>query len=315
MKAVQAMLRLFVLRLALILEPSAGSAGTCLPEAVPESSRKFLELDSGSSPVQLLIYDWASAELGSTIAAILIQEVLGYHARLDSERTDFDCTSTVERKHVAVESWLSEVITLSYNTSHHDPKKYFDSFTDIPQSEFFPCDTAGNEFVNTVRMDLYVQYTGDEAGVTLTPDGYVAYCPDGYFWLSPACRHDPSSCIPIIAAGNGWIIDAQMQWATAYGFPAAIGIAATWDLYVHQVATYKTLFYWSLIFLACSSMRMRLSEDPHMLQYYESYYQSLGYPPGTATQMLGGANQQQHQMALPAPMMPGAMMQAAGSLK
>jgi len=53
--------------------------------------------------------------------------------------------------------------------------------------------------------------------------------------------------------------------------------------------------------------------DPHMLQYYESYYQSLGYPPGTATQMLGGAgaNQQQHQMALPAPMMPGAMMQAA----
>ena len=82
-----------------------------------------------------------------------------------------------------------------------------------------------------------------------------------------------------------------------------------------------------------------------MLQYYESYYQLraqrqcllrisasekskhevFGYPPGTATQvrppwhitsglgmqqervvqMLGGANQQQHQMALPAPMMPG----------
>ncbi|CAE7585720.1 unnamed protein product [Symbiodinium natans] len=52
--------------------------------------------------------------------------------------------------------------------------------------------------------------------------------------------------------------------------------------------------------------------DPHMLQYYESYYQSLGYPPGTATQVLGGvAANAQHQMALPAPMMPGAMMQAA----
>ena len=36
MKAVQAMLRLFVWSLALILVPSAG---TCLPEAVPESSR------------------------------------------------------------------------------------------------------------------------------------------------------------------------------------------------------------------------------------------------------------------------------------
>ncbi|CAE7615886.1 ALDH3A2, partial [Symbiodinium pilosum] len=56
---------------------------------------------------------------------------------------------------------------------------------------------------------------------------------------------------------------------------------------------------------------MQAAVDPHMLQYYESYYQSLGYPPGTATQMLGGAAQQQHQMALPAPMMPGAMMQAA----
>ena len=43
--------------------------------------------------------------------------------------------------------------------------------------------------------------------------------------------------------GNGWIIDAQMQWATAYGFPAAIGIAATWDLYVHQVLTPKIVYY------------------------------------------------------------------------
>ena len=116
-------------------------------------------------------------------------------------------------------------------------------------------------------MELYRHFSGDDAGVTLTPEGYVAYCPDGYFWLSPACRHDPSSCIPIIAAGslanhrpllklaglqsslvlmsslamkgsrgNGWIIDAQMQWATAYGFPAAIGIAASWDLYVHHAA-------------------------------------------------------------------------------
>jgi len=55
---------------------------------------------------------------------------------------------------------------------------------------------------------------------------------------------------------------------------------------------------------------MQAAVDPHMLQYYESYYQSLGYPPGTATQVLGGASAQ-HQMALPAPMMPGAMMQAA----
>eukprot|EP00913_Durusdinium_trenchii_P026537 g24897.t1 len=44
--------------------------------------------------------------------------------------------------------------------------------------------------------------------------------------------------------------------------------------------------------------------DPNVLQFYESYYQSLGYPPGTAAQVLG-ATQQPHQLALP---MGGAMM-------
>jgi len=48
--------------------------------------------------------------------------------------------------------------------------------------------------------------------------------------------------------------------------------------------------------------------DQNVLQFYESYYQSLGYPPGTAAQVLGASAGQQHQLALP---MGGAMMAAA----
>jgi hypothetical protein len=276
-----------------------GAAATCLPEAIAEEDRKLLDLPEGPSPIKVLVYDWASADLASTLVSVLVSEVLGYHTDLPTSRTvtvfeglltlggcaDLECTQEVERKHIAVESWLSEVITLnrafkeahparapedmgsmgyygshnlfvkaavqsaayqdvglalefykSYNTSYHDPKRYFDSVSDIPQAEFYPCNTPENEFMNTVRMDLYLQYSGDADGLTSTPDGHVAYCPDGYFWLSPACRHNISACIPLIAAGNGWIVDAQMAWATAYGIPVAIGIALTWDLYVHQVS-------------------------------------------------------------------------------
>jgi len=50
--------------------------------------------------------------------------------------------------------------------------------------------------------------------------------------------------------------------------------------------------------------------DQNVLQFYESYYQSLGYPPGTAAQVLGASVGQQHQLALAGPM-GGAMMAGA----
>ena len=45
-----------------------GLVGALLP-------RKLIQTEDGPSPIALLVYDWASAELGSTLAAILIQEV------------------------------------------------------------------------------------------------------------------------------------------------------------------------------------------------------------------------------------------------
>lgn len=42
------------------------------------------------------------------------------------------------------------------------------------------------------------------AGLVQMEDGrHVAKCLNGLFWLSPACRADASSCIPVLTAGSG----------------------------------------------------------------------------------------------------------------
>ena len=38
--------------------------------------------------------------------------------------------------------------------------------------------------------------------------------------------------IPLITGGNGWRIQALMQWATAYDMPVAVGVAKAWGDYV-----------------------------------------------------------------------------------
>ena len=44
----------------------------------------------------------------------------------------------------------------------------------------------------------------------------------------------PCRCpgIPLITGGNGWRIQALMQWATAYDMPVAVGVAKAWGDYV-----------------------------------------------------------------------------------
>ncbi|CAK9066781.1 unnamed protein product [Durusdinium trenchii] len=133
----------------------------------------------------------------------------------------------------------------SYNTTFHFPQKYFDRLESFDRRHFFRCDLEGLEFRNALRMRDYVRWTGDLDGVIeLGPGQYVARCADDYFWLSPSCRQNSSTCIPLLAAGNGWIVDAMMQWSAAYGFPVAIGIAKDWGTFVATVWSTKALFYW-----------------------------------------------------------------------
>ena len=132
----------------------------------------------------------------------------------------------------------------SYNTSHNEPHKHFDSIDDIPKSELSLCNES--DMANAQRMGFYQEFAGDPDGV-VDIDGngtFWAYCPDDHWWLSPACRHDATKCIPCLTASVGWRLQAMMQWATAYGMPVAIGVIPGWSTYVNRVRQTRVLFYW-----------------------------------------------------------------------
>jgi len=48
----------------------------------------------------------------------------------------------------------------------------------------------------------------------------------------------------LITGGNGWRIQALMQWATAYDMPVAVGVAKAWGDYVNLISSKRVLFYW-----------------------------------------------------------------------
>ncbi|CAK9094254.1 Ephrin_rec_like domain-containing protein, partial [Durusdinium trenchii] len=131
----------------------------------------------------------------------------------------------------------------SYNRSHHDPKKYFSSTDDIPLTELSLCNAT--HMSNTERISQYFRYTGDAGGVRQQADGsYFAHCPDGVWWLSPACRENISGCIPTLTSSVGWRLQAMMHWSTVYGMPTAIGIIGDFSLWVQRVKRISALFYW-----------------------------------------------------------------------
>lgn len=68
------------------------SREACLRDSVSESARLYLYENSSSGqshkePIRMVVYDWASADVATTLAQILISEVLGYHVVQDSSKT------------------------------------------------------------------------------------------------------------------------------------------------------------------------------------------------------------------------------------
>ena len=107
---------------------------------------------------------------------------------------------------------------------------------------------SASDFSNGQRMYDYARFSGDWAGVEQQGGAgstvYYAKCPDGKWWHAPKCRGNAPNCIPVFTAGNGWKLQAMMQWTAAYDFPAAIALPASWGLFVKHVQTYKCLHYW-----------------------------------------------------------------------
>ncbi|CAL1150556.1 unnamed protein product [Cladocopium goreaui] len=74
-------------------------------------------------------------------------------------------------------------------------------------------------------------------------------CFQDYFWLSPACRDDPTKCrgdkcIIFLTAGPGYNFEHHMQRATAYDTAMAIAVAKEYADYQRMPAEMNMLFYW-----------------------------------------------------------------------
>ncbi|CAK9093024.1 unnamed protein product [Durusdinium trenchii] len=288
-------------------------AELCLDDGVAESERAYIQDDGGNNiPIGVFEMAWASSTLLAEMTAVMIREVLGFHAHVDptvggnggspvfalAGCTDFNdkvnrkCGTQETTIHVSVDSWIGSYASTqnqfakeyprlaaedlgsmgyvgeesmyvsqailnaaysesglaldfykSYNTSHHDPKKYFGSIHDVNLSELALC--SDTDLSDRNQMSDYAKYSGDYDGVVSQPDGtFVAKCTNDRWWYAPACRANASTCIPVFTAGTGWKAQPMMQWSTAYGMPTALGVSGGWSLFLKHVRTVQCLHYW-----------------------------------------------------------------------
>ena len=139
------------------------------------------------------------------------------------------------------------------NENHRKPlfivmglRLYFDQPSAVNRSMLKPC--ADTNLYNDLMMSAYLSASGDTDGVVVQPDGkVVGKCPgDGYFWLSPSCRSDPTKCVLYITGGGGYGLSGVLQRATRWNIPLAFGVGATWGDFVSVVNTKKSMFDWRL---------------------------------------------------------------------
>ena len=97
-----------------------------------------------------------------------------------------------------------------------------------PYQDHFPHDTEGVE-EHVVEVD----------NVSVTR--VRARCPNGYRWLSPACRTNISKCVPFMTAPAGEAADFMMQRAAARNMPVVIMVAKSWDEFVNISKAHKTM--------------------------------------------------------------------------
>ena len=115
-------------------------------------------------------------------------------------------------KEVLQQALDAEGLTLNfyrrYNLTHHNPKQYFDGMDAIDLADLFLCEET--DFYKPESMAAYARWTGDAAGVQVLVNGkYAAKCHADKCWISPQCRTDTSTCIPVVTAGVGWKLQAM----------------------------------------------------------------------------------------------------------
>ena len=123
---------------ALLLFVISGSE-LCLPDAIPEGERQnVLDSVGREIPIKFIVFDWNAAEVLSSIAKILVEEALGYHAVFDEHRPftvmevvlklsgclDSTCNDMqISDSHVALDCWLGSAGTDTDTFMQQNPGK------------------------------------------------------------------------------------------------------------------------------------------------------------------------------------------------
>lgn len=132
----------------------------------------------------------------------------------------------------------------SYSAAWHDNSGFFASLQGIPLDALLPC--SQQRTANSSSMTQYLRSTGDDLGVV--QQGGLA-SPRCYYqdrwWFSPACRRAPSTCVPLITGGPGWLSEQMMQLATLNNMSVGLAIAVNSSMY-NQLPGQGggTLVYW-----------------------------------------------------------------------
>lgn len=147
-------------------------------------------------------------------------------------------------KHLALDQYSS------YNAEYHHPHEFFDNFTEVlslmPTESVVTCtDLFTDQLPYTLSfnsgkraLDQYMSLTNDTD----------FRCEHGdRVWLSPACRSQPSRCVPLVVL---YFFDWAMQRATLLHMPLAVIMTDSWlkgdySAYLPALARGRFLFHWT----------------------------------------------------------------------
>lgn len=127
--------------------------------------------------------------------------------------------------------------------NYRNPREWFSSLETIDKSLLVPCATWLGVFPDVAR---YLYFTNDVDGVNISGTAAVPKCPDGYWWLSPACRHNSSECIPTLAGSAQryvYGVEELMSKAIAFSMPMALGATDAGRTFANLVSQHDILFH------------------------------------------------------------------------
>lgn len=132
----------------------------------------------------------------------------------------------------------------NYNSSWFTPSPYFEQTTTIPDAKLNNCSNlvglCGGEYA---RMAADYDDAVGNGGFELRSGQTCAACSDDKWWRSPSCRASPSTCIPLVTAGSGWLINEFIEKVLAYNMPVAVATTLTWEDYLWVFPNRNVLSY------------------------------------------------------------------------